>query len=121
MNRLNIPGYEKFSVLYVVAAALLLTILLDKKATHPGLVLGLVAIILGFQLARRAIYARPSALVPILIALVFVEIVAIVVVIIGWDPRESWISTWLALCSIGLMIDDVFRGRRKRTSDEVWW
>ncbi len=121
MERLNLPGYEKYGAVYLIAASLLVTILFESKSTHPGLVLGLVAIILGIQLFHRALRAHPSALLPIAITFVFMEIVAIIVVIIGWDPRESWITTWLALSSIGLMLDELARGRSKRADDAGWW
>ncbi len=112
----RILSYRAFNVVYVMAIALVITILFRGKATHPGLVLGLVTIVFALQLLTRALTYGGDASLVHLIVLVLVVLFAVIMVIIGRDPSELWLSTWYALCSIGLLVDGALR-RNARSDD----
>lgn len=101
----RIFSYRTFNVVYVMAIALVITILFRGKATHPGLVLGLVTLIFGLQLLTRALtYGGDASLIQ-LIALVLVVVFAVIMLLVGRDRNELWLSTWYALCCVGLLVD----------------
>ncbi|WDL95321.1 hypothetical protein [Alicyclobacillus sp. ALC3] len=105
----RILSYRVFNVVYVMAIALIITILLGGTATHPGLVLGLVTLVFGLQLLTRVLTYGGDASLIHLIVLVAVVVFAIMMVTIGGDARELWVSTWYLLCSIGLLADGALR------------
>lgn len=108
------PGflaYRTYGVLYVMAVALIVTLLLRGEATHQGMVLGLVSILFGLQLLARALRKQHTQARLALGVFLIVEITACVVLIGNSDPAELWLATWYALSAIGLMIDTWLRRR----------
>lgn len=111
MRRFSFPAYKTYNVLYLILVSLLLTFLLRGKATHPGMVLGLVAIILGLQIITRTVDVHQSPMRRLIAvgSFIVLEGFACLVVGLGTDSQELWLSTWYAISSTLLIVDSELR------------
>lgn len=109
MRKFSVPSYRTYNVLYLIVASLILTLLLRGKATHPGVILGLVSIVFGIQLIAQALKADPLPRLLFAVVLIVIEIIACFVVGLGSDAQELWLSTWYAISSILLGLDVIVR------------
>ncbi|MCF8568350.1 hypothetical protein LLE49_26885 [Alicyclobacillus tolerans] len=119
MQKFRFPSYTTYSVLYLIAISLILTLLLRGKATHPGMVLGLVSIVFGLQLISRALTTTGTSRVVSAAVFIVVEIIACLIVGFGSDGQELWLSTWYAISSILVVVEHELR-RFSRRSRRFW-
>ncbi|MCL6453872.1 MAG: hypothetical protein K6T78_09720 [Alicyclobacillus sp.] len=115
------PSFRVFGAVYLMLVALLITALLGGKATHPGMVLGLAAIVLGLLLLGRAMAARNqmSALLCAGIC-VLVEIVACFIVGFATDPTELWFATFYGVFGVLLGLEGVLKRVYETTRRSGW-
>lgn len=113
-TRSNTFGYSLFGVVYLLALSALVTLLIGGKATHQGLVLGIMALVTGALLVRRAQSARNRPLAAEAGMFIVVELVAIIAIAVNNDPAELWLATCYGVFSFLMVIESIVAGSLAR-------
>ncbi|WP_026961490.1 hypothetical protein [Alicyclobacillus herbarius] len=95
-----------------LVVGLILTRLIGPKATHPGFILGMVALVTGLILVHELRdFTKGPGVAVVLAVLVLLEVAALVVVIVNNDPLEIWFASAYAMFSLVLLVVRWFRPR----------
>jgi hypothetical protein len=94
--------------------AVILTCMLGGKATHQGMVLGLVSIVMGLLIIYLTRNADRVMIQVNAVMFVILELAACVVVWLGSDPVELWFASCYAIFSI-LMLLELFWQRMNQS------
>lgn len=101
--------FRTFGVIYVMAAALILTILFRGAATHPGVVLSIITVLFALQLLHRVLTVTREAALLYSVVLILVVVFSIIILLIGVSRNDLWLSTWYGLCGVGMLAGNVLQ------------
>jgi ABC-type branched-subunit amino acid transport system permease subunit len=111
MRNFKRPVYQNYSTVYILVIAIVLTAIIGGKATHQGVVLGLVSIVVGLLLIYRSRNSHKSLVLINTVVFCLLELTACIVVAFGGDPTELWFASFYAIFALLMVFESMVMRR----------